>query len=84
MGLGRHDWGDIHAYIGYAFLALVVWHIVAHWRWLWQFASKKRPLSLFIGLGIGLALGLYLWLQPVAHRGGGREKDHRAEHSEKG
>jgi len=34
LGMGRHDWGDIHNVAGVAFLAVVVLHLVLHWRWI--------------------------------------------------
>ena len=33
LGLGRHDWGDIHFYIAVTLLLLVVLHVVLHWKW---------------------------------------------------
>jgi hypothetical protein len=32
LGLDRHDWGAIHLYLGFLFLALLVLHIVLHWN----------------------------------------------------
>lgn len=34
LGMGRHDWGAIHNVAGIAFLAIVVLHLVLHWRWI--------------------------------------------------
>lgn len=34
LGLGRHDWGDIHNVAGVVFLAIVGLHLVLHWRWI--------------------------------------------------
>lgn len=34
LGLGRHDWGDIHNYAGLVFLGVVGLHLVLHWRWI--------------------------------------------------
>lgn len=30
----RHDWGDIHFYLSVLFLALMVVHLLMHWRWI--------------------------------------------------
>ena len=30
-GLDRHEWGTIHLFIGFVFLALLVLHVVLHW-----------------------------------------------------
>lgn len=71
LGMSRHQWGDIHTWVSYVFMALIVVHLALHWRWLWQIAGKKRGWPLLLGLGLGLALLLALVLQPVARTGGG-------------
>ncbi len=32
LGWDRHDWGDIHLYLGFILLMLLVLHIILHWR----------------------------------------------------
>ncbi len=32
LGFNRDDWGTIHLYMGYFLLALLVLHIVLHWK----------------------------------------------------
>jgi hypothetical protein len=32
LGLDRHQWGDVHLVLGIALLALLVLHIVLHWK----------------------------------------------------
>ncbi len=71
LGLGRHDWGDWHTWLSYAFLALIAAHLALHWRWFWQVAAKKRPWPLLVGVGAGLALMAFLVFQPVSRGGGG-------------
>ena len=34
LGLGRHDWGDIHNFAGIVFLGVVGLHLILHWRWI--------------------------------------------------
>jgi hypothetical protein len=34
LGLHRHQWGDIHAYLSIAFVALMVVHLVLSWKWI--------------------------------------------------
>ncbi len=80
LGLTRHEWGDWHTWLSYAFLALTAIHLALHWRWFWQVAAKRRSWPLLAGIGAGLALMLLLVLQPVsrggAGRGGGRGEQH--------
>jgi hypothetical protein len=33
-GLSRHTWIDIHDWVAVALIALVVLHVVLHWRWI--------------------------------------------------
>jgi hypothetical protein len=32
LGWDRHDWGDIHLYLAFVLLILLVVHIILHWR----------------------------------------------------
>jgi len=34
LGLGRHDWGDIHFWFAVGFIVLMVVHLVLHWGWI--------------------------------------------------
>lgn len=81
MGWGRHDWGDVHTWLSYAFLVLIAAHLSLHWRWLWQVAAKKRSWPLVLGVGAGLLLLLWLVFQPVAQRDGrgGGHREHSSE-----
>lgn len=48
LGLGRHDWGDIHNFAGIVFLGVVGLHLVLHWRWikcLPRLLASTRPYS---------------------------------------
>jgi heme/copper-type cytochrome/quinol oxidase subunit 2 len=31
-GMNRHEWGDIHLYLGFTLLALLILHIILHWH----------------------------------------------------
>ena len=34
LGLGRHDWGDVHFVLALLFVLLILVHIVLHWAWI--------------------------------------------------
>jgi hypothetical protein len=34
LGLGRHDWGDIHFILALVFVALILVHLILHWTWI--------------------------------------------------
>lgn len=65
MGWDRHEWGDLHSWLSYAFLGLIVLHMALHWRWFWQVAARRRSWPLIAGIGAGLVLLLVIFLQPV-------------------
>ncbi|GAB4240357.1 MAG: hypothetical protein OHK005_02480 [Candidatus Methylacidiphilales bacterium] len=68
MGLGRHDWAEIHTWVSYVFIVGIILHLILHWRWLWQVACRRRAWPMLAGIGLGLALLFYLFLQPVHSR----------------
>jgi hypothetical protein len=69
LGWTRHDWGDLHTWLSYAAVALVVGHLALHARWLWIVASQRRPARLAAGLALGLVLPLAALLWPVTRAG---------------
>lgn len=34
LGLGRHDWGDVHFVLALLFLFLILVHLYLHWTWI--------------------------------------------------
>ncbi len=70
MGLARHEWGDIHFYIAFIFLVLIVAHLILHWSWLKAvtFGTKTSPQTLrrkvvTIGVMVFIVLALaFPWL----------------------
>lgn len=70
MGWTRHQWGDLHTWLSYAFLGLILAHLALHWRWLWQVAAKKHAWPLLAGIGAGLLLMTWSLFQPVEKRAG--------------
>jgi len=49
LGLGRHDWGDIHFLLALTFVLLILVHLILHWTWIKTctksilFASRTTP-----------------------------------------
>ncbi|MGB6220846.1 DUF4405 domain-containing protein [Haloferula sp.] len=75
LGWDRHEWGDLHSWVGYGFLLMLVVHLLMHWRWFWQIAARKRSWPLVMGLGGGVVIIAALVLLPVRDRIG--QDDHR-------
>lgn len=84
-GLDRHDWGEIHLWVGLVFVTLIVIHLLMHLKWLWQVAVRKRPLTMILSLSLGLIAIAALLLWPIKDsssaggRGqGGKHSEHRS------
>jgi hypothetical protein len=71
-GLTRHEWGDIHFWIGAGLLAVVLLHVCLHWQWvhisvkrLFSQAKARGTRSLASGLttlvGFVLIFALFAW-----------------------
>jgi hypothetical protein len=52
-GLSRHQWGDVHLWIAFAFLAVVLLHVCLHWQWVVSVVGKRLGLA---GAGKGSLL----------------------------
>ncbi len=66
LGLGRHDWGELHAITGYVLVALVFAHLALHTAWLHRIAAARRPWLLAVGLGSAVIIAVLLMVLPVA------------------
>jgi hypothetical protein len=77
LGWSRHDWGDLHTWLAYGAISLVIAHLALHARWLWVVASRRRRIRLVAGLALGLALPILALLWPV-ERG---HAQHAADHA---
>jgi len=85
LGRSRHEWGDVHFYLALGLIAIVVLHLVLHWRWITNSlgALVRSKASRKAGAGAGgaillLALGIVgagvvaaPWLIPVNDEAGG-------------
>ncbi|MFQ3241100.1 MAG: hypothetical protein ACI9JZ_000784 [Lentimonas sp.] len=65
LGLGRHDWGDIHFWLGVVFIAMTVFHLLLNWQWLKKIASKSYAWRLWLGLGLGVAIIVGIYTLPM-------------------
>ena len=71
LGLGRHDWGEIHFILGLLMTLGIVVHLLLNWSWLKIIASQRRTWRLASGFLLGVIItGLFLLL-PVEKRQGG-------------
>ena len=65
LGYGRHEWGDIHTWLAYVAIFLVVVHLLLNWTWLVKVAASKHLWRLAAGFLVGFSiLGVFL-LTPV-------------------
>ena len=67
LGMSRHEWGDIHFYITFIFLAILSIHLILHWKFIRNmFHGRIKETSnfrLMLGL-VGLIAVLALALAP--------------------
>jgi hypothetical protein len=55
--LSRHEWGEIHLWIAFGFLATLALHLLLHWRWIVCTLQGRRTTASGLRLGLG-TLGL--------------------------
>jgi hypothetical protein len=78
-GLSRHQFGDIHLWISFAFLGMVLLHVSLHWQWVVAVVGKHMGLKvspkgslLRSGLAafllLAAAVGLFVWLTRASVR----------------
>jgi hypothetical protein len=76
LGWTRHDWGEVHFWVGVALLTLVVVHLILHRDWIarcWRrFAGSLRSPVSWALMVVGLALMVAPLLIPAEAGGGGR------------
>lgn len=72
LGWNRHEWGDLHTWVSYVFIALVVLHLVINWAWLATVAAKGHLWRVAIGLIVGVSIIAAFLLLPVKQRRQGR------------
>ena len=65
LGLTRHQWGDLHFYVGLAMAALILYHLILHWAWVKNAIKSAKARLGFLGLGVGLLIVVLPLLLPV-------------------
>ena len=65
LGLGRHEWGEIHTWIGFLSVILLVVHLFLNWQWLVKVAASKHVWRLAAGILTGLLIVGAFLLLPV-------------------
>lgn len=70
LGMDRHQWGEIHLWLGVAFLVLLVLHIVLHWQQivaLYKILIPQRAVRIVIAMVFVLlcfvAIAFPLWVR---------------------
>ncbi len=73
LGMNRHEWGDIHFWLGVLMLSATCVHLLLNWQWLKKIASSGHFWRLALGVLLGLVIIFGIYALPVAHvRGAGR------------
>lgn len=73
-GMDRHEWGTIHLWLSYSLLALLILHIVLHWKlvtgiWLRMIRNKYLRLTLVALFSVLCLFALFgpLFVTPAIH-----------------
>ncbi len=84
LGWDRHDWGDLHLYLGFTLLGLLILHIILHWKQIvglfQRFISPERRtlvLLVFVLLAVLLIYFPFLITPEVGELGRGMGRIHR-------
>jgi hypothetical protein len=76
LGMDRHEWGDVHLWISYIFIAAVIVHLGMNWTWLNKIAASMKPMRLLGGLLAGVLIIVLLLVLPVNNRRLSRNQGH--------
>ena len=75
--MSRHEWGDIHFWLGVAMLTATVAHLFLNWAWLKKIATSGRAWRLAAGLALGLVIIGGIYFSPLeSSRGEGQGYKH--------
>ncbi len=64
-GLTRHQWGDVHFWIGLGLVAVILLHLCLHWQWV-AISVKRKLYRTKVAPGSALVSGLMTFLALAA------------------
>jgi hypothetical protein len=73
LSLGRHDWGSLHLWAAYAFMALCIVHLILNFSFIKNVVAAKK-LSFLLGISIPSALIIFWFLFATVEFQSGRGK----------
>ncbi len=80
----RHDWGDLHLYLGFTLLGLLILHIILHWKQIVGLFQRFIPperrtlvLLIFVLLAVFLICFPFVISPEVGELGRGLGRIHR-------
>jgi hypothetical protein len=84
LGWDRHDWGDLHLYLGFTLLGLLILHIILHWKQIVGLFQRFIPperrtlvLLIFVLLAMLLIYFPFVMSPEVGELGRGLGRIHR-------
>jgi hypothetical protein len=89
LGMDRHEWGNIHLAVVYAFLGLLTLHIILHWKMIVTsyrrlIGSKVvRCIIVLIIVSTGIFLVAFPWILEPEVKEKDRRDRYRTEHNMK-
>lgn len=80
LGWDRHDWAELHWWLGTFITVGVVLHLALHWKWIWKILARQRKgVVLAILFAATLVYGFFGFF-PVHREDGGRGYESTEEH----
>lgn len=81
LGLDRHDWGEVHLWIAWGFLAVVVLHLILHAAWikaltLGKSTGRVRTVRAALAIGAAAVLAGIVASGALAPAPAGSDADH--------
>lgn len=65
LGMDRHEWGDLHFWLGATMVVVTVAHLLLNWQWLKKIASSGKMWRLVMGLLVGLMIICGIYFLPL-------------------
>ncbi|PXA05399.1 hypothetical protein DDZ13_00595 [Coraliomargarita sinensis] len=79
LDMTRHEWGDIHFWLGVVCVGTTLFHLVLNWPWLKKIASSGKAWRLVAGLATGALIIFGIYALPLQHSGNGSSEAHQEE-----
>ncbi|HKK19336.1 MAG TPA: DUF4405 domain-containing protein [Opitutales bacterium] len=82
LDMNRHEWGDIHLWLGVVCVGATLFHLILNWPWLKKIASSGKAWRLVAGLTAGLVIIFGTYTLPLQQRADNLESPGQENHQQ--